>query len=67
MSPVWLAASSTSGVIIGKIISPQSIDSGAGAADSLGCENKSLNQTVKFSAAFIIIAGCITYFGSRVY
>ncbi|HBG10731.1 MAG TPA: hypothetical protein DDX68_00225 [Clostridium sp.] len=43
------------------------MDIGAAAANSLGCESKLLNQTVKFSAAFIIIAGCITYFGSKVY
>ncbi|WP_154523955.1 L-lactate permease [Clostridium sp. WB02_MRS01] len=62
-----MAASSKKGVIIGKMIPPQSIDIGAAAANSLGCESKLLNQTVKFSAAFIIIAGCITYFGSKVY
>ncbi len=67
ISPVWLVASSTVGATIGKIISPQSIAIGAAAANLLGSESKILNQAVKFSAAFIIIAGCIAYFGSRVY
>jgi lactate permease len=67
VSPVWLVASSTVGATIGKIISPQSIAIGAAAANLLGSESKVLNQAVKYSAAFIIIAGCIAYFGSRVY
>lgn len=67
LNPVWLVSSSTVGATIGKIISPQSIAIGAAAAGLLGSESKVLNKTVKYSAIFIIIAGCISYFGSWFY
>ncbi|WP_143319511.1 L-lactate permease [Clostridium sp. HBUAS56010] len=67
VSPVWLASASTVGATIGKIISPQSIAIGAGAAGLLGFESKVLNHAVKYSGAFILIAGCMAYFGSLIY
>lgn len=67
ISPVWMVASSIVGATIGKILSPQCIAIGAAAANLLGSESKLLNQVVKFGAAFLIIAGCFAYFGSRIY
>ncbi len=67
ISPVWLVSASTVGATIGKIISPQSIAIGAAAASLLGSESKVLNQAVKYSAVFIIIAGCVAYFGSWIF
>jgi lactate permease len=64
---VWLVSASTVGATIGKMIAPQSIAIGAAAANLLGSESKVLNKAVKYSAVFIVIAGCIAFFGNWIY
>ena len=67
ISQVWLVSASTVGATIGKMIAPQSIAIGAAAANLLGSESKVLNKAVKYSAVFIVIAGCIAFFGNWIY
>ncbi|MCD3350516.1 L-lactate permease [Clostridium botulinum D/C] len=63
LSPYWLAAANTGGATAGKMISPQSIAVATAATGIQGTEGKILNGTLKFCLAYVIILGCIAYFG----
>lgn len=45
------------------MISPQSIAVATAATGIQGTEGKILNGTLKFCLAYVIILGCIAYFG----
>ena len=59
----WIAAANASGSCVGKIISPQSIAIGAAAVGAFGVESQIMKFAVKVYLPFIIIMGCIVYFG----
>lgn len=59
----WIAASNATGACAGKMISPQSIAIAVASIGTVGCEGKLLHFAVKFYIPFIIIMGCIVYFG----
>lgn len=63
LSPYWLAAANTGGATAGKMISPQSIAVATAATGIQGTEGKILNGTLKFCLAYVVILGCIAYFG----
>ena len=59
----WIAAANASGSCVGKIISPQSIAIGAAAVGAFGVESQIMKFAVKVYLPFIIIMGCMIYFG----
>lgn len=59
----WIAAANASGSCVGKIISPQSIAIGAAAVGAFGVESQIMKFAVKVYLPFILIMGCIIYFG----
>ncbi|MCR5834261.1 MAG: L-lactate permease [Selenomonadaceae bacterium] len=59
----WIAAANATGSCIGKIISPQSIAIGAAAVGAFGVESQIMKFAVKVYLPFILIMGCIIYFG----
>ena len=59
----WIAAANASGSCVGKIISPQSIAIGAAAVGAFGVEGQIMKFAVKVYLPFIIIIGCVIYFG----
>lgn len=59
----WIAAANASGSCAGKIISPQSIAIGAAAVGAFGVESQIMKFAVKVYLPFIIIIGCVVYFG----
>ena len=59
----WIAAANAAGACAGKMISPQSIAIGVAAIGAAGCESKLLQFAVKVYLPFIILLGCIVYFG----
>ncbi len=62
----WLAASNAVGACAGKMISPQSIAIAVGAIGVKGKDNEILKSAVKYFVPFIIIMGCIVYFGQSI-
>ena len=59
----WIAAANASGSCVGKIISPQSIAIGAAAVGAFGVESQIMKFAVKVYLPFIVIMGCVVYFG----
>ena len=59
----WIAAANASGSCAGKIISPQSIAIGAAAVGAFGVESQIMKFAVKIYLPFVIIMGCMVYFG----
>ena len=59
----WVAAANATGACAGKMISPQSIAIGVAAIGVAGCESKLLQFAVKIYLPFVIIMGCVVYFG----
>ena len=59
----WIAASNATGSCVGKIISPQSIAIGAAAVGAFGVEGQLMKFAVKVYLPFILIVGCVVYFG----
>lgn len=59
----WIAASNPLGACAGKMISPQNIAIAVAAIGTVGCEGKLLHFAVKVYIPFVIIMGCIVYFG----
>ena len=58
-----MVAANTSGGVTGKMISPQNIAIAVAAIGTVGCEGKLLYFAVKIYIPFVIIMGCIVYFG----
>ncbi len=59
----WVAAANAAGACCGKMISPQNIAIGVAAIGMAGCESKLLRFAVKVYLPFIILLGCVVYFG----
>lgn len=59
----WIAAANATGSCVGKIISPQSIAIGAAAVGAFGVEGQLMKVAVKVYLPFILIIGCVIYFG----
>ena len=59
----WIAAANAAGSCVGKVISPQSIAIGAAAVGAFGVESQIMKFAVKVYLPFVIIMGCIVYFG----
>ena len=59
----WIAASNATGACAGKMISPQSIAIGVAAIGAKGIDGQLLQFAVKVYIPFIIVMGCIVYFG----
>ncbi len=59
----WMAAANAAGACVGKIISPQSIAIGVAAVGIHGVESQIMKFAVKVYLPFVIIMGCIVYFG----
>jgi lactate permease len=59
----WIAASNATGACAGKMISPQSIAIGVAAIGAKGIDGQLLQFAVKVYLPFIIVMGCIVYFG----
>lgn len=59
----WIAAANAAGSCVGKIISPQSIAIGAAAVGAFGVESQIMKFAVKVYIPFILIMGCVIYFG----
>ena len=59
----WIASANAAGSCVGKIISPQSIAIGAAAVGAFGVESQIMKFAVKVYLPFIIIMGCVVYFG----
>lgn len=62
----WVAAANAAGACVGKIISPQSIAIGVAAVGIHGVESQIMKFAVKVFLPFIVIMGCIIYFGQSV-
>ncbi len=62
----WLAAANASGACVGKIMSPQSIAIGVAAVGIHGVEAQLMKFAVKVYLPFIIMMGCIVYFGQAI-
>ena len=59
----WIAAANAAGSCVGKIISPQSIAIGAAAVGAFGVEGNIMKLAVKVYLPFIVMIGCVIYFG----
>ena len=59
----WIAAANAAGSCVGKIISPQSIAIGAAAVGAFGVESQIMKFAVKVYLPFILLMGCVIYFG----
>ena len=61
----WVAAANATGACAGKLIAPQSIAIGLAAigAAGAGSESNLLSLTMKVYVPFILLLGCIVYFG----
>lgn len=62
----WMAAANAAGACVGKIISPQSIAIGVAAVGLRGVESQIMQFAIKVFVPFIILMGCIVYFGQSV-
>jgi len=61
VNPVLTVASNSSGGVMGKMISPQSISVGTSATGLVGQEGKLYSFTLKHSIFFLFIIMCITF------
>ncbi|MGD8190887.1 lactate permease LctP family transporter [Brevibacillus ginsengisoli] len=61
ISPVLLVAANTSGGVMAKMLSPQSIAIAAAAVGLIGQESKLFSFTVKYSFAFLLVVAVMTY------
>ena len=59
----WIAAANAAGSCVGKIISPQSIAIGAAAVGAFGVESQIMKFAVKVYLPFVLLMGCVVYFG----
>ncbi len=59
----WMAAANSAGTCVGKMISPQSIAIAVGAIALTGKDSEILKSIIKVYVPYIIILGCIIYFG----
>lgn len=59
----WVAASNATGACAGKMISPQSIAIAVAAIAAPGSDSQLLKFAVKVYLPYIIVMGCIVYFG----
>jgi len=59
----WIAAANATGACAGKMISPQSIAIATAAISSPGHDSELLKSAVKYYISFIIVMGCVVYFG----
>lgn len=64
LNPSWMAAANVMGAGIGKMICPQSIAIGAGAANVVGSESKILGAVFKYFLLYVVLGGIICYVGS---
>lgn len=64
LNPSWMAAANVMGAGIGKMICPQGIAIGAGAANVVGSESKILGAVFKYFLLYVVIGGIICYAGS---
>ena len=62
----WIAAANATGACAGKMISPQSIAIGVAAIGATGIDGKLLQFAVKVYIPFVIVMGCIVFFGQAV-
>jgi len=60
---VWITAANPTGACAGKMISPQSIAIAVAATGLAGRDGELLKAAVKYYIPFIILMGCIVYFG----
>ncbi|MBR1628263.1 MAG: L-lactate permease [Lachnospiraceae bacterium] len=60
----WIAAANVAGAGIGKMISPQGIAIGTGAAGLVGKESEVLGKAVRFFILYVAIAGVICMIGA---
>lgn len=60
-SPVWIAASNTSGACIGKLISLQSIAIASIAANLTGREGELLFTTLRYALGFTLVLGGVVF------
>lgn len=63
MVAAWVAAANATGACAGKMISPQSIAIGVAAIGVTGADSRLLKFAVKIYIPFIIVMGCIVFFG----
>ncbi len=61
LSPVWIAASNTSGACIGKLISPQNIALAATAAGLAGREGKLLALGLAYALPFLLFLSALVF------
>ncbi|MDD6784694.1 MAG: L-lactate permease, partial [Eggerthellales bacterium] len=66
LSPSWIAAANIMGAGIGKMVCPQSIAVGAGAAGMQGRESEILGSTFKFFALYVAVAALVCMLGATV-
>ena len=64
LNPSWMAAANVMGAGIGKMVCPQGIAIGAGAANVVGSESKILGSVFKYFLLYIVLAGIICFVGS---
>lgn len=64
LNPSWMAAANVMGAGIGKMICPQGIAIGAGAANVVGSESKILGAVFKYFLLYVVVGGIICYVGS---
>ncbi len=66
LDPVWMAAANISGGGIGKMICPQSIAIGTGAAGMTGSESKILGAVFWYFLFYVVVAGLLCLAGAAV-
>lgn len=64
LDPSWMAAANVMGAGIGKMICPQSIAIGAGAAGLVGRERDIMGAVLKYFVLYVLLAGVICMAGS---
>ena len=67
LSPVLFAAANSSGGVMGKMISPQNISTGASTTDLKGQEGRVLARTFKHSVALTILLGLLVLAQQRLF
>ncbi|MBI0392008.1 lactate permease LctP family transporter [Thermoactinomyces sp. CICC 24226] len=60
-SPAWLVAANTSGGVIGKLLSPQSVAIATAAVGKAGQESGLFRKTLKVSLSFLLLTCIFTY------
>ena len=63
LRPEWIAAANVAGAGIGKMISPQGIAIGTGAAGLSGRESEVLGRAVRFFVLYVAVAGAVCFLG----